>query len=71
MKRTIYFTAPNSTMQKLETAIQNAVNLRDEWLQKNENNIAKIDNEDIKINTWNTNNQHVMVTIQLTYYPKK
>jgi len=71
MKKTVYFTAPNSGIQQLEAAIQNAVNLRDTWLNENEKNIAKIDNEDIKITPWNGNNQHVMVTILLTYYPKK
>lgn len=71
MKKTEYFTSVNHTMQQLETAIETVKVKRDTWLAKNERLIAKIDNEDIKITTWNTNNQHVFVTILLTYYPQK
>jgi primosomal protein N'' len=71
MKKTEYFTSANHTVQQLEAAIETVKVKRDTWLAKNESLIAKIDNEDIKFTTWNTNNQHVFVTIQLTYYPKK
>lgn len=71
MKKTEYFTSANHTMQQLEIAIGTVKVKRDTWLVKNESLIAKIDNEDIKITPWNGNNQHVFVTIQLTYYPKK
>jgi hypothetical protein len=70
MKKNVYFTAPNHNTQELGVAIKNAVDQRDEWLNINKNSIAKIDNEEIKFVTWNNINQHVMVTIQLTYYPK-
>ncbi len=70
MKKNVYFTAPNHTIQQLADAIKNVVEQRDNWVKQNEAKIAKIDNEDIKIIPWNGNNQHVMVTIQLTYYPK-
>lgn len=70
MKKTIYFTGVNHQMQQLEAGIKTATDKRDEWLAKNKDVIGKIDSEDIKITPWNGNNQHVMVTIQLTYYPK-
>jgi len=69
MKKTIYFTSTSSLpVQNLTTAIKEATDKRDLWLNKHE--IGKIDNEDIKITTWNSNNSYVMVTILLTYYNK-
>ncbi len=70
MKKTEYFTSPNSTMQQIEIAIDAAKQKRDSWLERNKNSIAKVDREDIKMSIWNANNQHVFVTILLTYYPK-
>ena len=71
MKKTEYFTSPNSGVAQIEAAIDAAKGKRDAWLEENKNSIAKIDREDIKMTTWNANNQHVFVTILLTYYPKK
>lgn len=71
MKKTVYFTSKNQAAQQVEIAIQEAITKRDSWLSQNNNIIAKIDNEDIKFMNWNSANQHVIVTILLTYYPKK
>ncbi len=71
MKKTEYFTSVNHGIQQLEIAIETVKVKRDNWLAKNGNLIAKIDNEDIKITPWSGNNQYVFVTILLTYYPKK
>ena len=70
MKKTEYFTSPNSGTQQIETAISVAKTKRDTWLEENKNSIAKIDREDIKVTVWNVNNNNVFVTILLTYYPK-
>lgn len=70
MKKTIYFTGVNQQMQQLEAGIKTATDKRDAWLSENKDIIGKIDSEDIKITPWHGNNLHVMVTIQLTYYPK-
>jgi hypothetical protein len=70
MKKTVYFTGVNHNTGQLETAIKTATDKRDTFLKENENNIAKIESEDIIITTWNGNNSNVMPTIKLTYYPK-
>ncbi len=71
MKKTVYFTGVNHNIGQLETAIKTATDKRDAFLKENENNIAKIESEDIIITTWNSNHGNVMPTIKLTYYPKK
>ncbi len=71
MKKTVYFTGVNHSTAQLDTAIKTATDKRDAFLKENENNIAKIESEDIIFTTWNSNNANVMPTIKLTYYPKK
>ena len=56
-------------MANLEGAIRSSTDKRDNWLAENQNLIAKIEKEDIKIVPWNSNNGNVFVVIQLTYYP--
>lgn len=71
MKKTVYFTGVNYNTAQLEAAIKTATDKRDAFLKENENNIAKIENEEIIITTWNGSNTNVIPTIKLTYYPQK
>lgn len=71
MKKTIYFTGQVSIqMTHIESNINHAINKRDAWITANESKIGKIDFEDIKITPYGVNHNFIMVTIQLTYYPK-
>lgn len=71
MKKTVYFTGIKHNTDQLEMAIKTATDKRDAFLNKNENNIAKIESENIIITTMAGNNSNVIPTIKLTYYPKK
>jgi hypothetical protein len=71
MKKTIYFTGTATLASNLEAAIKAVTDKRDKWLNEYGATIGKIDNEDLKIVQWFIPNQaHVIVTIQLTYFPK-
>lgn len=70
MKKTIYFTGTTHRMGELTTEIKAATDKRDAWLSANKDLIGKIDSEDIKITPFGPNDNHVVATIQLTYYSK-
>lgn len=68
MKKTKYFIGRLFNIGDLEKSIKSATEKRDAWLKENEKQIAKIDNEDIKIISSGNN---AIAIIQLTYYPKE
>lgn len=70
MKRTVYFSSPNRQIGHWNTAMNEVTSLRDDWLLKNKPIIGKIDREDLKCTHTNSNNSAIILTIQLTYYPK-
>ncbi|MDA0176254.1 hypothetical protein OOZ35_01985 [Mesoflavibacter profundi] len=70
MKKTEYFVGVNHNTNQLELAIKTATDKRDSFLKINKEIIAKIDNEEIILTTWQGHNQNVIPTIKLTYYTK-
>jgi len=67
MKKTQYFVGPNQAMNQFPQAVHTAVQLRDQFLTENKDKIAKIEEEDLFVTKW-ANDQHVFVTIKLSYY---
>lgn len=67
MKKTEYFT---SSGKQSSIVVESVKTQRDAFLERNADNIARIDNEDIKIITYGQQNTQFFIIIQLTYYPK-
>jgi hypothetical protein len=71
MKKTKYFITPGHQAHDLGNAIKDCEQKRDLFLSENENLIATVEAEDIKINYYSGNMNSVSVVIQLTYYLKE
>ncbi|GEM_PF-5923798 len=67
MKITKYFITQVSNNQ-LQQGIDNVVRQRDEFIKLNKSDIAKIDEEDIKVESIPN---HILLILKLTYYPQK
>ncbi len=68
MKKTEYFIAQIQYHQA-KNGLDSVVNQRNDFINKNVNNIEKIDSEDIK--TTDIAGNRILFTLRLTYYPKK
>lgn len=74
MKKTEYFTSSSVRFNDLNNAVEDAKKKRDSFLNENEEKIAKIESEDIKVVSGSPANNYlnnVMVIIRLTFYPKQ
>jgi len=66
-KKTLYFTASSHSTDQMKLAIESVTLQRDEFIETNKDFIAKIDNEEIILKTWN-NDHYVVPILKLTYY---
>jgi len=70
MKRTAYFVSNQFEFNSLQSAVDNSIKKRDEFLKSNAENIAKIESE-VLSTSLGINGHHVFAIIAVTYYPKE
>ncbi|WP_338790328.1 hypothetical protein [Bernardetia sp. MNP-M8] len=67
--KTVYFTGIGAISQ-IDEVIKKATDKRDEFIELNSDEIAKVIQEDIIPVTYHQNQSHTYITIKLSYYPK-